>query len=75
MVMPFDDRGRFVSRRCPDENCGGVLQVDREEHGHRTWRCDGLTHETDEGPLLACAQWHWDGDPDRRTSSPAVEHE
>jgi len=42
--------GRFVSRRCPDPNCGGYLQVESDG-----WlRCDGLTHDTEDGPLREC---------------------
>jgi hypothetical protein len=52
--------GQFMSHLCPDPNCGGELVVEREEawRGGPTdliARCDGLTHETDDGPLIACA--------------------
>ncbi len=50
--LPRDGRGRIVSRRCPDPNCGGVLQHEREGW----WRCDGLTHVSDTGPLFACKE-------------------
>jgi hypothetical protein len=43
-------RGRFVSTRCPDPNCGGALVI--LEDGW--WCCDGLTHEGDDGELEAC---------------------
>lgn len=75
MPRPFDAHGRFVSCDCPDQNCGGKLQIDAEEFGKRHWRCDGLTHETDDSELLACGQWHWDGEPDRRTAAPIITHE
>jgi hypothetical protein len=51
--------GRFLLRYCPDPNCGGTIVADSRE----SWmggprkpiaRCDGLTHLTDDGPLIAC---------------------
>ena len=42
--------GQFASRQCPDPRCGGTLQP----NGDETWRCNGLTHLTDDGPLIAC---------------------
>lgn len=50
LTPPRDDHGRFLSRACPDPNCGGTFQPDR----CGWWRCDGLTHDTDTGPLYAC---------------------
>jgi hypothetical protein len=56
---PYDHRGRFVSRRCPDPNCDcGTLQPE----GDGFWRCDGLVdpgHPDME--LQACAFSHMDG--------------
>lgn len=55
---PRDMRGRMLSRNCPDPNCGGRLQWEpdtmRAGAGGGSWRCDGLTHERDDGPLEAC---------------------
>lgn len=55
---PRDERGRFFTRLCPDPNCGGTLRREGDE-----WVCDGLTHTTDRGPLIACPVAHRDGDP------------
>ena len=49
-AWPRDAAGRFLSRDCPDRNCGGRMQTERDGW----WRCDGLTHDTDTGPLRAC---------------------
>jgi len=51
-TFPRDARGRAVRRRCPDPNCDGTMQPDRDGW----WRCDGLTHITDTGPLFACEE-------------------
>ncbi len=45
--------GRWVSRLCPDPNCGGYLQ----NEGDGWLRCDGLTHDTNEGELRECTRW------------------
>lgn len=50
---PRDVRGRIVSRRCPDPNCGGQLFCETY-HGYTNWRCDGLTHDRDDSPLISC---------------------
>lgn len=50
--IPRDSSGRFLSRRCPDPNCGGTMQF--AQCGW--WRCDGLTYRTDTGPLIACEE-------------------
>ena len=50
---PRDVRGRLISRRCPDPNCGGTLRAEADDCG-TWWRCDGLTYETETGPLTAC---------------------
>jgi hypothetical protein len=42
--------GRWLARRCPDLNCGGMLQ----DEGDGWLRCDGLTHDTDDGELRDC---------------------
>lgn len=57
MRHPYDEHGRFVGRRCPDLNCGGELQYERD----RMWRCDGLTYDRDDDPLYACRYAHLDG--------------
>lgn len=58
-ARPRRANGRFVTRVCPDPNCGGSLQPEGDE-----WRCDGLTHDTPDGPLYACKHFHdprWEG--------------
>ena len=59
--FPRDVRGRIISRHCPDPNCGGELVWEADDPhraggdaGRGMWRCDGLTHEGDAGPLEAC---------------------
>lgn len=42
--------GQFVSRKCPDPNCGGTLRPEGED----LFRCDGLTFDDESGPLRAC---------------------
>lgn len=52
--------GRYVPTLCTDPNCGGALQLAVHESwdGRKDawWECDGLTHETDGGPLEVCAR-------------------
>ncbi|WP_372393912.1 hypothetical protein ABMY26_00125 (plasmid) [Azospirillum sp. HJ39] len=60
-TIPRDHRGRIISTRCPDPNCGGTLVPDGDP-GH--WRCNGLTHDDDDrAPLVACGITHNDGKP------------
>jgi hypothetical protein len=47
---PRDPVGRFVSTQYPDPNCDGSYQPE----GDGWWRCNGLTHLTETGPLVAC---------------------
>lgn len=55
---PRDHRGRLVSCRCPDPDCGyGTLQYE----GEGIWRCDGLVG-VGEQPLEACEHAHIDGE-------------
>lgn len=62
-MLPFDDKGRFVTRQCPDVQCGGVLLVEQWVTSlHRHWRCDGLVAHGVE-PLKACTHEHTDGEP------------
>lgn len=58
---PRDDRGRVQKRYCPDPNCGGAmvyapyaLSMSWTGLWLHYWHCDGLTHETPHGPLIAC---------------------
>lgn len=54
---PRDETGRFAPIDCPDQNCDGELSYAPEDcGGYRTehWHCNGLTHRTDDGPLVAC---------------------
>lgn len=58
-LMPRDERGRAVSRNCPDKNCGGALVYEPQPAtwcgpAQHYWRCDGLTYEHDGDPLVAC---------------------
>lgn len=58
-----DESGRFLPRFCTDLNCGGETVVDREPQGigGPDWpiaRCDGLTHDDSDGPLVACERTH-----------------
>lgn len=58
-MQPRDEQGRLASTKCPDPNCGGALvhEVIPENPwtpAQHSWRCDGLTHDTDDGPLRAC---------------------
>lgn len=61
MTMPRDHKRRFMSRRCPDPNCDGELVYEPPSRmlpagaGTGVWRCNGLTHRTEDGPLVACA--------------------
>lgn len=63
---PHDEKGLFVTRRCPDPNCDGELVF--EPASERPWRsaqwcCNGLTHDGDNGALVACEHTHIDGEP------------
>lgn len=51
--IPRDPQGRFLRSLCDDPNCNGVLQPD-VAYRRPIWACDGLTHDTDDGPLRAC---------------------
>lgn len=50
---PRDRTGRFLPVLCNDPNCDGKLVLDIQ-YGHPHWICDGLTHDTDTGPLRPC---------------------
>lgn len=54
-LMPRDEHGRFLPVLCNDPNCSGVLELD-SFFGRPVWSCNGLTHETDTSPLVACAR-------------------
>lgn len=60
-MKPRDEKGRLVPVNCPDPNCGGVLvhEIYHWPSGYEqhAWRCDGLTHEADDGPLDACPRF------------------
>ncbi len=54
---PYDNRGRKVSRECPQCGCGKL-----RFEGHGIWRCDGLMDpEDDAKELEACDFTHEDG--------------
>ena len=51
--------GQFAPRFCGDPNCSGELVADVEARWfggpqRPILRCDGLTHVSDYGPLVAC---------------------
>lgn len=52
-VIPRNEQGRFLPILCDDPNCDGELQAD-SFFGRAIWSCNGLTHKTDTGPLIAC---------------------
>lgn len=52
-LTPRDEQGRFLPIFCDNPNCDGELQLD-SFFGRAIWSCNGLTHETDTGPLIAC---------------------
>jgi hypothetical protein len=52
-MTPRGKDGRFLLIQCSDPNCDGILQLDYE-YGRPSWICNGLTHDTDDGPLRAC---------------------
>lgn len=56
MAAPRDpETGQFKSRECPDPNCDGYLVRAWDSFDNRHfWRCNGLTHETRDGPLISC---------------------
>lgn len=59
MSTPRDPAGRFLPALCPDPNCDGKLVY--EEHHiagtvYPALICDGLTHDSDDGELVACAR-------------------
>jgi hypothetical protein len=55
VASPREPNGRLLSAKCPDPNCSGTLQEDTF-FGRPVWTCDGLTHDTDDGPLRACSR-------------------
>lgn len=58
---PRDEKGRIVTRACPDPNCDGEL-VYEIERGFGLWICNGLTHDGEQGELEACGHHHFDGE-------------
>lgn len=54
-ARPRGEDGRFLPIFCTDPRCDGVLMLDNE-YGHHHWICNGLTHDTDVGPLRACSR-------------------
>ena len=66
--QPRGEFGQFISRKCPDPNCSGKLVYSEPfvSYGYRYggfWYCDGLTYDTETGPLRACRYTHRDGEP------------
>jgi hypothetical protein len=63
-LMPRNERGQAVSRKCPDPNCGGMLVYEPRAAtwsgpAQHYWRCDGLTHERPDDDLVACPYDVW----------------
>jgi hypothetical protein len=60
--LPRRRDGKFLPRHCPDPNCSGETVLETRQTPwrgkDRVWRCDGLTHLTDDGPLIACEREH-----------------
>lgn len=54
MQIRDGETGKFISDKCPDPNCGGNLVPDVNHWGDPVYRCDGLTHEDGDSPLVAC---------------------
>lgn len=69
--QPYDDRGRRVSKACPNPDCDGTLQPESVRDlqsgkliGKTLWRCNGLVDPNDpDKELQACEFSHMDGDP------------
>jgi hypothetical protein len=60
MKQPYDERGKKVSRACPNPDCYGTLQ----DMGNGNWECDGLVDPNDPNKELeACTFTHQDGEP------------
>jgi hypothetical protein len=58
---PRDTNGQFLPKLCTDPNCSGETVHDTRSTPwgeEPIWRCDGLTHLTDDGPLIACPREH-----------------
>jgi hypothetical protein len=58
---PREETGQFLPKTCPDPNCDGETVHDMRPTPwgkEPIWRCDGLTHVTDDGPLIACGREH-----------------
>lgn len=54
MQIRDGETGQFVSDKCHDPNCGGNLVPDTNRWGDPVFRCDGLTHDGGNSPLVAC---------------------
>lgn len=61
MKPPYDSNGRFVSRDCPEPDCGGTLQLEKDGF-FREWRCDGLIPDENHMALDACTYTFTDGE-------------
>lgn len=60
---PYDEKGRFVSLVCPDEDCDGFLVPEKDLLGLECWRCNGLVDPNDsDKDLEACEFVHIDGE-------------
>lgn len=63
--QPYDEKGRKVSRLCPNLDCDGTLQPEIDPLTNKTrWCCDGLVDPNDTNKELeACMFSHVDGEP------------
>lgn len=76
MKQPYDDKGHFVSRECPNPDCDGTLQYEVDPLTKvGIWRCDGLVDPNDPNKELeACDFSHTDGEPYTATPEQFVAH-
>lgn len=63
--QPYDEKGRKLSRLCPNPDCSGTLQLEKDTlTGREVWQCDGLVDPNDPSQeLQACEFSHIDGEP------------
>jgi len=63
--QPYDEKGRKVSRECPNPDCCGTLQFEEDRlTGYKVWRCDGLVDPNNPNiELQPCWFSHNDGEP------------
>ena len=58
-MIPRDDKGRIISRRCSNPECDGILHYE----GEGVWVCDGLLDPNDPAKELeACMNTHFNNE-------------